>query len=96
MMRGQILSLVSEGLASINEDREDKPAISISEETHLFGKKGELDSLELVSLVVDIEERVLEIFDKEISLTNDDVLNQDPSPFWNMGSLVDYIEKLLR
>lgn len=88
--------IIKESLQSINAERVEKSPIVISDDTYLFGKKGELDSLELVSLVVDVEERIQDDFGAEISLTNDEVLKQEPSPFVSVSALSSYIENLLK
>lgn len=88
-------NIIYEALENINLERIDKDPIEISEATRLFGEKGELDSLELVSLVVDVEERVEDEFGTMLSLTNEAVLNQNPSPFSSVKALSAYITNTL-
>lgn len=67
----------------------------IGAKTKLYGSSGIFDSLSLVSLIADIEERISEEFDKDIILADEKAMSQKTSPFRNVETLTAYIEKLL-
>lgn len=63
--------------------------------TELYGKQGLLDSVDIVHLVIDLEERILEEFNQEISIADEKAMSQKVSPFRNINSLISYLENLL-
>jgi acyl carrier protein len=95
-MKAQIEAIITEAVASLNEELQDPSLEHITEETRLFGPKSALDSLALVSLITDVEELVYEQLDKEIVLANERAMSQKTSPFRSVGSLRDYIIELLK
>jgi acyl carrier protein len=95
-MKAQIEAIITEAVASLNEELQDPSLKHITEETRLFGAKSALDSLALVSLITDVEELVYEQLDKEIVLADERAMSQKTSPFRSVGSLRDYILELLK
>lgn len=51
----------------------------------------ELDSLSLVSVIVDVEGDISDLLSHSISLTDDRAMSQEISPFSNVKSLLAYI-----
>jgi len=65
------------------------------EETRLIGSKSVLDSLGLVTLVVDIEQRVEQEYGCYVPLTDERAMSQTHSPFRSPLTLADYLSRLL-
>lgn len=87
-----ILKLVYSCIEGINEERENKnERLELKEETRLLGTKSKLDSLSLVILIVDIEQRLADELGVEVSLADEKAMSQERSPFRDVKSLVDYI-----
>jgi acyl carrier protein len=63
-------------------------------DTPIFGKQSPLDSIQLVSLIVDIEEGVHEALGIEITLADRRAMSQKQSPFRDVAALCAYIELL--
>lgn len=63
-------------------------------DTPLFGKYGQLDSLNLVMLIMAIEDRTEEILGHRLSLADDRAMSREKSPFRTIGSLIDYMAEL--
>jgi acyl carrier protein len=57
----------------------------------LLGRKGKLDSLELVRLIVAAEQKVSEEFGVPVSLTDEKAFSQAHSPFRTVGTLSEFI-----
>jgi acyl carrier protein len=72
----------------------DKP-VAKAIDTPLFGSSGQLDSLDLVTLVLAIEDRTADELGRRLSLANDRAMSQERSPFRTIGTLVDYMATLL-
>lgn len=90
-----IQDFVFQALKNINEERGPDQQIELSPDTRLFGTDAVLDSLSLVSVVVDVEEAVSAAYGREISLTNDHAMSQVVSPFSDVKTLTAYILLLL-
>jgi acyl carrier protein len=94
MDRSDVLNLVC---ATVSEFAAQMPAgapATVDESTRLFGAKGFLDSLNLVSVVLDVEQQVNDRYDLSISLADDRAVSQERSPFRSVASLTDYIVTL--
>ena len=86
-----VLESIYQALKALNDERGADEQISIGPDTSLFGEQSALDSLALVSVIVDLETAVSEKFGRPISLTDDKAMNQDPVPFTDVGTLQRYI-----
>ena len=94
-MRNKIKEIIVKSLLDLNEELEYKELNNPTEETRLYGGKGLLDSLGLVSFTTDLEERISDEFDKDIILADEKAMSQRTSPFRDVKSLIIYIQKLL-
>ena len=88
-----VLDIVFRALENINAELDNK--LVINEGTKLFGADAELDSLALVSVVVDVETAVSDAAGKFISLTDDRAISEPVSPFTSPRAMTDYVCKLL-
>lgn len=68
----------------------------LGSETRLFGGEGLLDSLALVSMVLDVERRLSEQHGLDVSLVDDRAMSQTRSPFATVAALRGYIQQLVR
>lgn len=66
-----------------------------STETRLYGAGSDIDSLGLVGLLVELEERVSDRYGVPITLTDEQAMSQQHSPFRTVGSLAAYLDDLL-
>jgi len=95
-MREQIRDLVISIVTQAIEGLGDSGKNSLVEESMtLFGQDAHVDSLTLVNIIVDLEEVIQDQLNRTISLTDDEAVFKEPSPFSSVGLLIDYIESLL-
>ena len=90
-----ILEIIYGALRNINEERAADDQIALSEGTLLFGGDSSLDSLSLVSVIVDVETKVGDELGTHILLTDDKAMSRKVSPFTDVRSLTEYIMELL-
>jgi acyl carrier protein len=64
---------------------------SIGPETRLFGPSGVLDSLGLVSVLVELEQKLADLAGTSVTLMDDRAMSQTSSPFRTVDSLADYL-----
>ncbi|WP_349743726.1 hypothetical protein [Roseateles cavernae] len=90
-----VLEAIYQALRTLNEERDPAEQIAIGPDTCLFGEGSVLDSLSLVSVIVDLETSVSDQFGRAISLTDDKAMSRDPVPFTDVSALKTYILELL-
>ena len=95
MTNNDIQQIIFDAIEMANNAREDDKQIPVSAETELYGTGGQLDSMGLVSFLVDIEESFQDN-DINISLSDERAMSQSRSPFRNVQSLTDYIAALIK
>ena len=64
---------------------------NVDENTHLFGTDGFLDSLRLISVVLDTEQEMNDKYGLAISLADNPAVSRERSPYRSVGSFADYI-----
>lgn len=93
--RSTVLALVIASLRDLYEQNGITADSEPGENTYLIGRRALLDSLGLVTLIVDLEQKIEETFDVALTLANERAMSQKHSPFLTVGSLADYICALL-
>lgn len=94
MNREQIQQIIFDALEAANQSREGTEQILISPGAPLYGDRGQLDSMSLVALLIDIEE-ALQDEGFRVSLGDEQAMSQSRSPFRDVPSLIAHIEHLL-
>ena len=94
--RKTIENLIITSVKEINEQLSQEQQLGQSTKTVLFGKDGKLDSLDLVTLLVIIEQNIEDEFDVSITIADERAMSQKHSPFRTIGTLADYIDMLLK
>jgi acyl carrier protein len=91
MNRDDVVQCIYDAVVRINELREPDRHLVASEETHLYGAAGGLDSLNLVSLIMDVEEAINDRTGAGIVLADERAMSQKRNPFRDVRSLADYV-----
>jgi acyl carrier protein len=86
--------IVIQALELSNKSRSNDTQIPISDTSILFGQNGHLDSMGLVSLLMDIEDAFQEQ-GIDISLSDEKAMSMARSPFKNIPSITQYIHDLI-
>jgi len=89
-----ITTIILDALSAANAERAPPERFEVNEDTRLFGEDAVLDSLTLVSVIVDVETALRDEFGLSISLTDDRAVSQAVSPFTDVRALRAYIEEL--
>ena len=69
---------------------------SLSLDSVLLGENAVIDSLSLVNLIVDLEEEINDRTGVMISLTDDEAVFAEPSPYSSVKNLAHYVDHLLK
>ncbi|CAH2922453.1 MAG: hypothetical protein CPSOU_4103 [uncultured Paraburkholderia sp.] len=95
-MRERIVEIILAAIQRENVLWEIPIDISAGEDTRLYGLDGQVDSLGLVSLVVEVEGKIEQQLGVSVTLVSDRAMSARRSPFATMGSLADYALGLTR
>jgi len=95
LSKDAIHEIIFQALKNVNDERGPDEQLDIGPTTILFGTDAVLDSLSLVSVIVDVEAAVSEASGRDVVLTDDRAMSQEVSPFSDVTSLTAYILLLL-
>ncbi len=94
-MKEKINKIILDSLQEFNEEVDEDKQLEVSENTILLDKKGKLDSLDFVTLVIIIESNIFNQLDKSITIVNEKAFSKKYSPFKDVESLIEFIVELL-
>jgi acyl carrier protein len=92
----EIVGIIFEALASVNELLPDEKKVSPTADGALFGRPGKLDSLGLVRLLVTIEQLLEEKYSVTIIFGEDRDRWPELQPFRSVRTLANYIAVLVK
>jgi D-alanine--poly(phosphoribitol) ligase subunit 2 len=90
-----VIRAIYQAIGRLNDDLPATHRIVKAPETELFGGKGELDSLGLVTLIISVEEAVSREMGRSISIASEKAMSQRNSPFRTVQALADFVNQLL-
>lgn len=91
-LREIVLDVLVDYLQSTDDSVDTK---SISADTKLIGRQSVLDSAGMVSVLIEVEQRVLEQTGCHVSLMSENAMSQSQSPFLSVDTLAQYLNKCL-
>ena len=92
---GLIIESIKETLTEM-ADKDQTTIIPLDESARLFGKKGVLDSLGLVTAIVNIEQKLIDDFSISVTIADERAMSQEKSPFRTVGTLSEFITLLVK
>ncbi len=95
-MTERVLQVLYRAVDRMNEQLPKDRPLDKSTQTVLFGKNGRLDSLGLVSFIVEVEQELEDEFGVGITLADERAMSQKNSPFLTLHTLEEYISLVLR
>jgi len=93
--RSVALSIVLASIQEVFAQNGDTAPAGLTEDTVLVGTDPVLDSLGVVSLIVEIEQRVESEHGASVTLANDKAMSQRNSPFRTVGVLTDHLVSMV-
>lgn len=94
MRQEEIVEVIYKAIDSVNIMLPADRQLAKGEGTVLFGKNGMLDSMGLVSFVLDVEQILQLEHHIDIRLTTEKAMAQERSPFQTVQSLAKFIQSL--
>lgn len=91
LARSDIDIMLISSLQAVLSDTETSLSHSLGESTCLIGHQSVVDSLALVRLLADLEQRLTDEYGFSVTLADERAMSQKNSPFRTVRSLADYI-----
>lgn len=95
-MRNEVVILILKVLERENEMRQQTIDLTRGEAVELYGTAGALDSMGLVSLIVEVETEIHEQYAIPLTLVSNSAMSAQRSPFSTVGSMADYVVKQMQ
>jgi acyl carrier protein len=62
----------------------------------LYGAGGKLESLDFVTLIMEVEEKINAEFGTDITIADENLLSKQKSPFSTLRTLIEYLDELVK
>lgn len=96
MIEESILDIILKSLKEITEFSNNNVSCELDQDSVIFGTGGLLDSMGLVTLITDLEEKLEDEFGVSLILADERAMSQKKSPFRTVSSLAQYINTLMQ
>jgi acyl carrier protein len=91
-----IEKVVIDNVNALIETFPENQKFDVNKDTVLFGQDSKIDSLSLVSVIVDLETVLSVDYNLDISLTDDRAMTREKSPFDSVKNMIEYIDELVK
>lgn len=71
-------------------------AVEKSLDAPLYGAGGKLESLDFVTLIMEVEEKINAEFGTNITIADENLLSKQKSPFSTLATLIEYLDETLK
>ena len=95
-MDERILKAVYDAIDALNAQLPPGVAVEKSLDAPLYGASGKLESLDFVTLVMEVEEKIKAEFGVDITIADENLLSKEQSPFLSVRTLIEYLEEVLK
>ncbi|MBW2663333.1 MAG: hypothetical protein JRD93_15440 [Deltaproteobacteria bacterium] len=95
-MEESILDIILKSLKEITEFSNNNVSCELDQGSVIFGPGGLLDSMGLVTLITDLEEKLEDEFGVSLILADERAMSQKKTPFRTVSSLAQYINTLMQ
>jgi acyl carrier protein len=92
----RITAVVYAAVDELNSQLPKGAHIEKSPEAPLYGAGGKLESLDFVTFIMEVEERIKAEFGVDLTIADENLLSKEKSPFSNLRTLVEYLDELLK
>ena len=95
-MDERILKAVYSAIDELNAQLPPGVSVEKSLDAQLYGATGKLESLDFVTLVMEVEEKINAEFGVDITIADEHLLSKQNSPFSSVRTLIEYLEDVLK
>jgi acyl carrier protein len=92
----RIVKAVYAAVDELNQQLPTGVSVDKSLDAALYGATGKLESLDFVTFIMEVEEKIKAEFGVDITIADENLLSKDKSPFSSLRTLIEYLEELLK
>src|SRR5713101_6262272 len=92
----RIAKAVYAAIDELNEQLPQGVQVEKSLDAPLYGASGKLESLDFVTLIMEVEEKIKAEFGVDITIADEQLLSKQQSPFSSVRTLIEYLEEVLK
>jgi acyl carrier protein len=92
----RITAAVYAAVDELNSQLPKGAQIEKSPDAPLYGTGGKLESLDFVTFIMEVEEKIKTEFGVDLTIADENLLSKEKSPFSNLRTLIEYLEELLK
>ena len=92
----KIVRAIYRAVDELNKQLPGGVQVEKSPDSLLYGRGGKLESIDLVTLMIEVEEKIKEEFGVPITIADERAMSQENSPFLSIGTLTAYVAGLLK
>lgn len=89
----KILDIIYSAIEEVNRQQPPEYTLKKEKDEFLISDKSSIDSLGLITLLINIEEKIKKEFDIKIDLVEEDLIYEKNTPFKTLDSLAKWLEK---
>lgn len=93
--RDRIAQAIYSAVDELNKQLPKGNQLEKSPDEVLYGKTGKLESLDFVTFIMEVEEKIRDEFGSDVMITDENLLSKERSPFSTLGTLTDYLAEVL-
>ena len=93
---GKISRAVFSAVDELNKQLPKGVQVEKSLDAPLYGAAGKLESLDFVTFIMEVEEKIKAEFGVDITIADENLLSKEKSPFSSVRTLTEYLEEVLK
>ncbi len=94
-MKEKITKIIIDSINDFNEDLADDEKISTELDSNIYGGNSPLDSMGLVSFIVNLEQFLEDELNESLSLADEKAMSRKSNPYKSINTLADFVLELL-
>lgn len=91
----RIATVVYAAIDELNKQLPPGVQIEKSLDAPLYGAAGKLESLDFVTFIMEVEEKIKAEFGVDITIADENLLSKEKSPFSSLRTLIEYLKEVL-
>ena len=92
----RVTNAVYAAVDELNQQLAKGVQIEKSLDAPLYGASGKLESLDFVTFIMEVEDKINSEFATDITIADENLLSREKSPFSTLRTLIEYLEDLLK
>ena len=92
----RITTAVYSAVEELNSQLPKGAQIEKSPDAPLYGVTGKLESLDFVTFIMEVEEKIKREFGVDITIADENLLSKEKSPFSSLRTLIEYLAEILK